>query len=88
MLRRIAHVVGSPITVLSSVAMLATGFWFSFSDAWWLWVDRAVYLATLLIALIVQAAQNRDTEAMQRKLDELIRAVDKADDRLQGIERQ
>lgn len=87
-LRRLAHVVGSPLALSLSVAMLASGPLFGFSDDWWLWIDRTVYLATLWIAIIVQAAANRDTIAMQKKLDELIHAIDKADDRLEGIEEQ
>jgi low affinity Fe/Cu permease len=87
-LRRIAHAVGSPAMLAASVGVVFTGLFFAFSEAWWLWLDRAVYLATLWITVIVQAAQNRDTHAMQKKLDELIHAVDKADNRLEGIEEQ
>lgn len=85
-LRRLAHAAGSPAALAVSVAMLGSGFVFGWSESWWTWIDRAVYLATLWLAIIVQSAQNRDTAAMQRKLDELIHAVDKADDRLEGIE--
>ena len=85
-MRHLAHAVGSPLALSLSVVLLASGLFFGFSESWWTWLDRAVYLATLWIAIIVQATANRDTIAMQRKLDELIHAIDKADDHLEGIE--
>ena len=88
MLRHLAHAVGSPLALVISAAALLSGFFFGFSEAWWLWLDRSVYLATLWLAIIVQAAQNRDTIAMQAKLDELIHAIDKADNRMEGIEKR
>jgi low affinity Fe/Cu permease len=88
MIRRLAHLIGSPVALAVTLAALGSGFAFGFSDSWWTWLDRAVYILTLWIAIVVQGAQDRDTAAIHRKLDELIRAVDKADDRLQGIERE
>ena len=73
-LRHLAHIVGSPTTLVASVLIVFTGFFFDFSEEWWTWLDRCVYLVTLWAAFIVQAAQNRDTEAMQRKLDGIIHA--------------
>jgi low affinity Fe/Cu permease len=88
LIRHMAIALGSPYALLTVVLAVASGVFFGFSESWWLWLDRATYIATLWIAIVVQGAQNRDTEAMQRKLDELICAVDKADDRLQGIEKE
>jgi low affinity Fe/Cu permease len=88
MIRRLAHLIGSPVALAVTLVALASGLAFGFSDTWWTWLDRAVYILTLWIAIVVQGAQDRDTSAIHRKLDELIRAVDKADDRLQGIERE
>ena len=86
-LRSLAHRIGSPRTLVLAVLLPAlSGIPFGWSDEWWTWLDRAVYMATLWIALIVQAAQNRDTVAMQKKLDELIKAIDQADDSVQGLE--
>jgi low affinity Fe/Cu permease len=72
--------------LIASAWVLASGFLFRFSEEWWTWLDRIVYIVTLWIAILVQGAQNRDTEAMQRKLDELIHSIDKADNRLEGLE--
>jgi low affinity Fe/Cu permease len=87
-IRRLAHLIGSPVALACTLVALGSGFAFGFSETWWLWLDRAVYILTLWIAIVVQGAQDRETAAIHRKLDELIRAVDKADDRLQGIERE
>ena len=60
--------------------------------AWWAtdrtfdWLD-AVSAVTLWMMFSLQHAQNRDTKAMQVKLDELLRALPEADDDLRGIER-
>jgi low affinity Fe/Cu permease len=88
LLHRASHAVGSPGALLLLTAVLASGAVWGFSDEWWAWFDRIVYIGTFYAALIVQWAQNRDTEAMQAKLDELIRALDKADNRLRGIENE
>jgi low affinity Fe/Cu permease len=87
-IRHMAIALGSPFALLVVLLAVASGAFFGFSDDWWLWIDRAIYIASLWIIIVVQGAQNRDTEAMQRKLDELICAVDEADDRLQGIEKE
>jgi low affinity Fe/Cu permease len=88
LLHRASHAIGSPGALLLLTAVLASGAVWSFNEGWWLWIDRLIYIGTFYAALIVQWAQNRDTEAMQAKLDELIRAIDKADDRLRGIENE
>lgn len=73
-------------TVLAVSAGLSLGWALSFSDHWSLIFNLALSIAALLVAGIILVAGARDTMAIQAKLDELIRAFDKADDRLIGIE--
>ena len=72
-----AHVVGSPwafiVAVLTVLVWLATGPMFHFSDTWQLVINTGTTIITFLIVFLIQNTQNRDSEAIQVKLDELIR---------------
>jgi len=72
-------VVGSPwaftATVTLTALWLALGPVFQFSDTWQLTMNTAASQVTFLIAFLLQNAQNRDTRALQLKLDELIRST-------------
>jgi low affinity Fe/Cu permease len=81
--RRIADVtgdvVGSPWAFVANIAL--TALWlllgpvFQFSDTWQLTMNTAASQVTFLIAFLLQNSQNRDTRALQLKLDELIRTT-------------
>jgi len=82
--------VGSPWAFMLALAAIAgwavTGPLFHFSDTWQLVINTATTIITFLMVFIIQNTQNRDTRAIQLKLDELLRAVQGARTRLVALE--
>jgi len=86
----IATAAGQPLTFLTAVAVIViwavTGPMFGYSDTWQLIINTGTTIITFLMVFLIQNSQNRDGAAMQAKLDELLRAVDKAREKFIGIE--
>jgi len=72
--------------VLVILVWLITGPAFHFSDTWQLIINTATTVVTFLMVFLIQNTQNRDAKAMHLKLDELIRAIKGARNRLVDLE--
>ena len=81
---------GKPATFVATcmliVAWAVSGPVFGYSETWQLVVNTATTIVTFIMVFVLQHTQNRDGEAVQAKLDELILALKHADNRLIGAE--
>lgn len=87
---KVTRATGSPAASFSAFAIIiiwaVTGPLFNYSDTWQLVINTGTTIITFLMVFIIQQSQNKDTSAMQLKLNELIATNEKANNRLIDIE--
>ena len=85
-----ARATGRPAAFVAAVSVIViwgmTGPLFGFSDTWQLVINTGTTIVTFLMVFLIQNTQNRDSEAMHVKMDELIRALSGAHNALLDLE--
>src|SRR5438045_3977034 len=85
-----ARMAGRPVAFVAAVGIIAlwglSGPLFHFSDTWQLVINTSTTIITFLMVFLIQSTQNRDSEAMHLKLDELIRASGRCHNAVLDIE--
>jgi low affinity Fe/Cu permease len=85
-----ARLAGQPFAFLLAVGVVfvwvVTGPMFGWSDTWQLVINTGTTIVTFVMVFLIQNSQNRDAAAMQAKLDEIIRSLDRARQQFIGIE--
>jgi low affinity Fe/Cu permease len=88
--RKTSEAVGSPFASISAFTIIIiwaiTGPLFKFSDTWQLCINTGTTIVTFLMVFLIQNSQNRESKAVQIKLDELIRAISSAHNDIIDVE--
>jgi low affinity Fe/Cu permease len=86
----VSHATGRPLAFIAAASAIAlwavTGPIFGFSDTWQLVINTGTTIVTFLMVFLIQNTQNRDTIALELKMDEILRATEGAHNGLLNLE--
>jgi len=89
--RKTSNILGSAWAFVAAIVIIivwaATGPTFHYSDTWQLIINTGTTIVTFLMVFLIQNTQNRDAKAVHLKLDELIRALGPARNKLVDLEK-
>jgi len=84
--KKITEVVGSPwasaTALIFVLAWVIGGFIFGFGDTYQLIINTSTTIITFLMVFVIQSSQNKDYLAISLKIDELVRSIEEADNRI------
>lgn len=87
---RVTHATGRPWAFMAALTVIVvwvlTGPIFGFSDTWQLVINTGTTIVTFLMVFLIQQTQNKDTKAIELKLNELVAATKGASNRLIDVE--
>jgi len=90
MAKRASALAGSYVTFIVAIGLVlvwaVSGPFFGFSTTWQLVINTSTTIVTFLMVFLIQNTQNRDSEALHLKIDELINAISEADDSVMEAE--
>jgi len=90
--RRVSTISGHHVTFVVALGLVifwaASGPFFQFAEAWQLVINTGTTIITFLMVFVLQSTQNRDSEAMHIKLDEIISSLDQASNRVLAAEEE
>jgi low affinity Fe/Cu permease len=85
-----AHYAGRPWVFVASLALILlwafTGPYFEWSDSHSLWINTVTTIVTFLLAFLIAATQNRDTAALNAKLDAIIRGLSRVSNEMMDVD--
>jgi low affinity Fe/Cu permease len=88
--QKLALWAGSPTTFLIAIILIAvwglTGPIFGYNDTWQLIINTSTTIITFLMVFLIQNTQNRDTDILHLKIDELLRVTKEAQNAMLGLE--
>ena len=88
--RQASHQLGTPFAFATACGVVllwaVSGPLFGYSDTWQLVINTGTTIVTFLMVFLVQNTQNRDARALHLKLDEILRSIDAARNKLINLE--
>lgn len=88
--QKLALWAGSPMTFMGALFLIVlwalSGPFFGFNDTWQLVINTSTTIITFLMVFLIQNTQNRDTDILHLKIDELLRVNEEAQNAMLGLE--